>query len=63
MPHLISNLYEKNYTPFTAKLAPRDLCNRPAMGKFIKYINKIQYVINSHFIPYSISYSSLFHVS
>ena len=34
MPHLISNLYEKNYTPFTAKLAPRDICNRPALGKY-----------------------------
>ena len=35
MPHLISNLYEKNYTPFTAKLAPRDLCNRPSMGRLV----------------------------
>ena len=33
MPHLISNLYEKNYTPFTAKLAPRNLWNRPVLGK------------------------------
>ena len=36
MPHLISNLYEKNYTPFTAKLAPRNLWNRPVLGKCIK---------------------------
>ena len=35
MPHLISNLYEKAYTPFTAKLAPRDLCNRPAMSMLV----------------------------
>lgn len=35
MPHLISNLYEKAYTPFTAKLAPRDLCNRPTLSKLI----------------------------
>ena len=34
MPHLISNLYEKNYTPFTAKLAPRNLWNRPTLGKY-----------------------------
>ena len=34
MPHLISNLYEKNYTPFTAKLAPRNLWNRPVLGKY-----------------------------
>ena len=33
MPHLISNLYEKNYTPFTAKLAPRNLWNRPVLGR------------------------------
>ena len=37
MPHLISNLYEKKYTPFTAKLAPRNLWNRPTLGK---YFNK-----------------------
>ena len=35
MPHLISNLYEKSYTPFTAKLAPRNLWNRPVLGKFL----------------------------
>jgi len=33
MPHLISNLYEKNYTPFTAKLAPRNLWNRPVLSR------------------------------
>ena len=32
MPHLISNLYEKAYTPFTAKLAPRHLWSKPALG-------------------------------
>lgn len=33
MPHLISNLYEKSYTPFTAKLAPRNLWNRPVLER------------------------------
>ena len=33
MPHLISNLIEKGYTPYTAKLAPRHLWSRPALGK------------------------------
>ena len=32
MPHLISNLYEKSYTPFVAKLAPRHLWSKPALG-------------------------------
>jgi len=32
MPHLISNLYEKSYTPFTAKLAPRHLWSKPGLG-------------------------------
>lgn len=32
MPHLISNLVEKAYTPFTAKLAPRHLWSRPQLG-------------------------------
>lgn len=32
MPHLISNLYEKAYTPFTAKLAPRHLWSKPQLG-------------------------------
>jgi hypothetical protein len=35
MPHLISNLVEKAYTPYTAKLAPRNLWSRPVMGKSI----------------------------
>ena len=33
MPHLISNLYEKAYTPFTAKLAPRHLWSKPQLGR------------------------------
>lgn len=33
MPHLISNMAEKAYTPFTAKLAPRNLWNRPVLSK------------------------------
>ena len=40
MPHLISNLYEKSYTHFTAKLAPRNLWNRPTLGKYI-YIGEL----------------------
>merc|ERR1719223_219586 len=33
MPHLISNLVEKAYTPYTARLAPRQLWSRPALGR------------------------------
>jgi hypothetical protein len=33
MPHLIPNLFEKSYTPYTAKLAPKNLWSRPALGK------------------------------
>ena len=33
MPHLISNLVEKAYTPFTAKLAPRHLWSKPQLGR------------------------------
>merc|ERR1719498_559023 len=33
MPHLISNLYEKSYTPFTAKLAPRNMWSRPVLRR------------------------------
>merc|ERR1712054_389402 len=40
MPHLISNLYEKNYTPFTAKLAPRNLWNRPTLGRKPQKVTK-----------------------
>ena len=35
MPHLISNLYEKSYTPFTAKLAPKNLWQYPKLGKYL----------------------------
>jgi hypothetical protein len=35
MPHLISNLYEKAYTPFTAKLAPKHLWSKPQLGTYI----------------------------
>ena len=34
MPHFISNIYEKAYTPFTAKLAPRNLWSKPVLGKY-----------------------------
>ena len=33
MPHLISNLVEKAYTPFTAKLAPRHMWSKPQLGR------------------------------
>ena len=33
MPHLIPNLFEKGYTPYTAKLAPKNLWSRPVLGK------------------------------
>ena len=34
MPHLISNLVEKNFTPYTVRLAPKNLWSRPALGKY-----------------------------
>ena len=33
MPHLIPNLFEKAYTPYTAKLAPKNLWSKPLLGK------------------------------
>ena len=33
MPLLISNLVEKKFTPFTAKLAPQHLWARPTIGR------------------------------
>lgn len=33
MPHLISNLVEKAYTPYTARLAPKNLWSKPQLGK------------------------------
>merc|ERR1712195_300647 len=33
MPHLISNLVEKSFTPSTARLAPKHLWSRPALGR------------------------------
>jgi hypothetical protein len=35
MPHLISNLVEKGYTPYTARLAPKNLWSKPVLGKFL----------------------------
>ena len=35
MPHLLSNLVEKAYTPSIARLAPRHLVKKPALGKYI----------------------------
>ena len=37
MPHLISNLVEKSYTPSTARLAPKNLWSRPALGKHFNF--------------------------
>jgi len=34
MPHLLSNLYEKGFTPSIARLAPKNLWSRPALGKY-----------------------------
>lgn len=33
MPHLISNLYEKGFTPSIQRLAPKNLWSRPTLGK------------------------------
>ena len=44
MPHLISNLYEKAYTPFTAKLAPRHLWSKPQLGTYSLTIDKTKRV-------------------
>jgi hypothetical protein len=33
MPHLLSNLVEKAYTPSVARLAPKNLWSRPALGR------------------------------
>jgi hypothetical protein len=33
MPHLISNLVEKSYTPSTARLAPKNLWSKHSMGR------------------------------
>ena len=41
MPHLISNLYEKAYTPFTAKLAPRNLWSKPQLGRRPQKVGRI----------------------
>ena len=40
MPALISNLTEKRYTPYTAKLAPAHFWNRPAIGRQPQKITK-----------------------
>lgn len=33
MPHLLSNLVEKAYTPSIARLAPKNLWSRPPLGR------------------------------
>ena len=33
MPHLISNMVEKAFTPYTARLAPKHLVQKPQLGK------------------------------
>ena len=40
MPHLVSNLVEKAYTPYTAKLAPRHLVNKPQLGRRPQKVTK-----------------------
>ena len=39
MPHLISNLVEKGFTPYTARMAPRNLWSKPVLGKNTKSIS------------------------
>ena len=41
MPHLISNLVEKGFTPYTTRLAPKHLWSRPALGKYCLLIFKV----------------------
>ena len=33
MVYLISNLVEKNYTPYTARMAPKHLTHKPQLGR------------------------------
>ena len=55
MPHLISNLVEKAYTPYTARLAPRNLWSYPTLRKSN---SKFAYEICS--TPQFISFVSMF---
>ena len=32
MPYLISNLYEKAFTPYTARMAPKHFVQKPQLG-------------------------------
>ena len=32
MPYLISNLYEKAFTPYTARMAPKQFVQKPQLG-------------------------------
>ena len=41
MPHLISNLVEKNFTPYTARLAPKNLWSRPALGRKAAKVSRL----------------------
>ncbi len=50
MPHLISNLVEKSYTPYTARLAPKNLWSRPTLRKNLFYVIRIpENVYSSHY--------------
>ena len=41
MPHLISNLIEKNYTPYTVRLAPRNMWSRPQLGRKPQKVSRL----------------------
>ena len=47
MPHLISNLVEKGYTPYTARLAPKNLWSRPTLRKNLFYDIRIPENVHS----------------
>ena len=40
MPHLISNLIEKAYTPSIARMAPKHLVKKPQLGKLCQELSK-----------------------
>ena len=50
MSHLISNLYEKNYIPFTPKFDPSDLGNIPPLGKYLLLSTRISVLKTHHII-------------
>ena len=40
MPHLISNLVEKIFTPFTAKRAPHQLWSKSQLGRKLQKVTR-----------------------